>query len=313
MNTVIKLIIYMFIINSYAQSAITSETIELKNDSIVLPGTLTYNKAIKQQPLVIFIHGSGNVDRNGNQAGANIRANYIKQLADSLNTRNIAFYRYDKRSSNKANMNYLINGSTTLDSFVEDASIAVNHFKEDSRFSSITLIGHSQGSTVAMLLAQQNNVDKYVSLAGLGRKFEDFVIDEYTKASQEFGQIARKHFKELNATGMIRNVHPQLAHIFPKQNIPFLLSWMAYDPATEIQKLSIPILLINGTKDIQVSPLDARKLHKANPNSELVIIENMNHVLKTITTDGDNQKSYFSPDYALSNELINSLTTFIKK
>ena len=312
MSTLAKILIYLFLLNSYAQSTITSESIALKNDSILLPGALTYNKTLSQQPLVIFVHGSGNVDRNGNQAGVNIRANYIKQLADSLNTRGIAFYRYDKRTATPANMKHLLKG-TNLDSFVDDVAIAVNKFKNDTRFSSITLIGHSQGSTVAMLAAQNNEVNKYVSLAGLSRKFEDFIIDEFTKASEEFGAIAARHFKELHATGSIKEVHPQLAHIFPKQNIPFLLNWMQYDPSLEIQKLNIPILLINGTKDIQVFPMDAEKLHKANPNSTLVIIKDMNHVLKTILKDEDNQKSYFSPDYPLSNVLINALTTFIKK
>ena len=62
------------------QSKITSEEILIKNDSIELPGTLTFTKA--KTPLVIWVHGSGNVDRNGNQAGVNIKANYIKQLAN---------------------------------------------------------------------------------------------------------------------------------------------------------------------------------------------------------------------------------------
>ena len=67
------------------------------NDSIKLPGTLSYNKDLKSQPLVIFIHGSGNVDRNGNQSGVNVQANYIKQFRDSVNKYDIAFFSYDKR------------------------------------------------------------------------------------------------------------------------------------------------------------------------------------------------------------------------
>lgn len=312
MKVLIQFFILFFVTSIVAQNTISSEELLLKNDSITLPGTLTFNKSLEKQPLVIFVHGSGNVDRNGNQAGANIRANYIKQLSDVLNKKNIAFYRYDKRTATIANMKH-ISKDMSFDAFIEDALIAITNFKNDERFSSITLIGHSQGSTVAMLATQNGDIDRYVSLAGLGRKFEDFVIDEYKKASPEFGEIAARHFKELNATGEIKNVHPQLAHIFPKQNISFLQSWMQYDPSIEIQKLKVPILIVNGTKDVQVSTFDAEKLHEANPASELVIIENMNHVLKHIDKDEDNQKSYFSPDYSLSEQLIDSLTEFIKK
>ena len=312
MKVLVQFLILAFVSVIIGQSDLISEDIMLKNDSIILPGTLTYTKSTEKQPLVIFIHGSGNVDRNGNQAGANIRANYIKQLCDSITKNAIAFYRYDKRTATIANMKYIYKGMS-FDAFIEDALIAINNFKNDKRFTSITLIGHSQGSTVALLAAQKGDVDRYVSLAGLGRKFEDFVVDEYRKASPEFGEIAAKHFKELNTTGEIRSVHPQLAHIFPKQNISFLQSWMQYNPSIEIQKLEIPILIVNGTKDVQVSTLDAEKLHEANPSSKLVIIENMNHVLKHIDTDQDNQKSYFSPDYSLSKQLIDSLTEFIKK
>ena len=143
-----KLLIYIFIFISfnisYSQTNIISEEILLMNDSIKLPGTLSYNKDLKSQPLVIFIHGSGNVDRNGNQDGVNIKANYIKQLADSLNIRGIAFYRYDKRSASKENLKFMMDD---LDFYrFVDANLAVANFKNDNRFNSITLIGHSQGS-----------------------------------------------------------------------------------------------------------------------------------------------------------------------
>ena len=74
----------------------------------------------------------------------------------------------------------------------------------------------------------------------------------------------------------------------------------------------MPILILNGTKDLQVTVEDANNLHNAQPNSELVIIENMNHVLKTIEKDEDNLTSYSSPDFPLSSELISAIENFIK-
>ena len=73
------------------------------------------------------------------------------------------------------------------------------------------------------------------------------------------------------------------------------------------------IIILNGTKDIQVTIKEAKALHEANKNSELVIIENMNHVLKEILKDEDNIKSYYSADYTISSQLIETIVSFIKK
>jgi fermentation-respiration switch protein FrsA (DUF1100 family) len=86
---------------------------------------------------------------------------------------------------------------------------------------------------------------------------------------------------------------------------------MKYNPQNEIKKLQIPILIINGTKDIQVPPSDAELLHKANPKSTLTIINNMNHIFKEITVDEDNIKSYSDPKLPVIPELIQQVTTFI--
>ncbi|MCX7550611.1 alpha/beta hydrolase family protein [Xanthomarina sp. F2636L] len=294
-----------------AQENIISEEILIMNDSVKLPGTLSYNKNLKSQPLAIFIHGSGNVDRNGNQAGVNINANYIKQLSDSLNGKGIALYRYDKRTSTEENMKFVMT-DLNFDRFVDDANLAINKFKDDNRFNSITLIGHSQGSLVAMLAAQEN-VDKYVSLAGISENMGDFIINSYKLYSDEMGNMAKQQIDELKETRTIETINPALAHLFSKPNQPFFITWMAYNPSEEIKKLDIPVLIINGTKDLQVKFDEANKLHEAKPDSELVFIDNMNHVLKDIEKDEDNMKSYYSPDYPLSIDLINTLEVFIKK
>ena len=124
---------------------IKTEQVFLKNGAIQLPGELTYPDANAAMPLVLFIHGSGNVDRNGNQEPI-IKANYIKQLAEGLNAKGVAFYRYDKRTATKENLSLLKN--VVFEDLVADAKIAINHLATDQRFSSIHLIGHSQGSLV---------------------------------------------------------------------------------------------------------------------------------------------------------------------
>ena len=155
----IKILVILSFISflSFGQSEISSEEIIIYNDSIELPGTLTQLKKSKKHPLIIWVHGSGNVDRNGNQKGVNIKANYIKQFRDSINDQ-AAFFSYDKRTANSKNLKYLQNVS--FDDLVSDVRKIISNFKDDPRFSEIILAGHSQGSLVAML-AVNESVNKF--------------------------------------------------------------------------------------------------------------------------------------------------------
>ena len=306
MTRILTYIILLAIGINFSQDSIQSEEILLKNGNIELPGTLTYTKSSNN--LVIWIHGSGDVDRNGNQVSANVKANYIKQLRDSLNKENIAFFSYDKRTSNPKNKTYL--QGTLFDNLVDDAKIVTAHFKEQQRFKEITIIGHSQGSLVGMLASE--GTDKYISLAGPSDRIDATIVKQITAQSAELGKTAEAHFKELSETGEVKEVNPFLISVFAKPNLPFIRNWMQYDPVKEIETIKMPILIINGTKDIQVKIADAKALQGGNTGAKMVLIENMNHVLKIIEKDTDKMPSYFSPDYPLSEELIQTITEFIK-
>ncbi|WP_315816320.1 hypothetical protein [Paraflavitalea speifideaquila] len=93
-----------------------------------------------------------------------------------------------------------------------------------------------------------------------------------------------------------------------------MISWFRYDPAVEIKGLSIPVLLVQGTQDIQVGVEDAKRLHTANPKTKLLIINGMNHVLKLV--EGDRQaniKTYSDPALPLVPELVQGIADFILK
>lgn len=293
------------IIISFAQ--IKSEEITINNQAIQLPGTLTYSQ--EKVPLIIWVHGSGPVDRNGNQPAQNVNANYIKQFRDAVNKENIAFFSFDKRTATKNNSAYL--KDTKFTDFALDIDVIVNHFKKDNRFTKITLIGHSQGSLIAMLVSK--NIDKYISLAGAGETIDKTIVKQISKNNLTLGEAAQKQFDTLKAKGKIETVNPFLMNIFAKQNQEFLYEWMQINPTEEIKKITIPTLIINGDKDLQVKIEDAENLKNAKPNAELVIIKNMNHVLKNIEKEEDNMTSYFSPDFPISEKLIKTIVEFVKK
>lgn len=300
------IIIYIFGIY-IATAQVKSEEIILKNGNIELPGTLTFTQ--EKVPLIIWVHGSGNVDKDGNQAGTPVKANYIKQFRDAVNKENIAFFSFDKRTANKKNREYL--KGTKITGFAEDVKTVVNHFKDENRFSKIILAGHSQGSLIAMLALK--NVDKYISIAGAGETIDKTIVKQIGKNNAILGEAAQEQFDSLKIHKKITIVNPFLISIFAKQNQKFLYSWMQINPVEEIKKINIPVLIVQGDKDLQVKIADAEILHQANQNSELVIIKNMNHGLKDIKKNEDNLASYYSDSYPISTKLIDVITKFVKK
>jgi pimeloyl-ACP methyl ester carboxylesterase len=306
MRRLIFLILYLFA-TSVVFAQIQSEEITVHNKEIELPGTLTYSK--ENTPLIIWVHGSGPVDRNGNQPAQNVNSNYIQQFRVAINTKNIAFFSYDKRTANKENSAFF--KDTKIMDFALDAQAVVDHFKNKKIFSEIILIGHSQGSLVAMLASK--NIDKYISLAGAGETIDKTMIRQISKNNPTLGAAAKQQFDTLRVKEKIEVIHPFLISVFAKPKQSFWYSWMLLNPLEEIKKLSMPVLIINGDKDLQVQIKDAEALHAANSKSKLVIIKNMNHVLKDIQKEEDNLSSYYSGAFPISEKLIETIGSFVKK
>ena len=289
--------VILSVVNSFAQ--LKTEELNLNNGVIQLPGTLTYT--VEKSPLLIWVHGSGGVDRNGSPT------NYIQQFREAINKENIAFFSFDKRTSNPKNASFLTD--ILIDDFISDVEVVIAHFKDDARFTSIILVGHSQGSLLAMTASK--NADKYISVAGAGESIDKTIIRQVTNQNALFGEITAQHFKELKETGSIKEVNPNLLSLFAPQNLLFMSSWIEINPVDEIKKVNIPTLIIQGDKDIQVQILDAHNLSKAKPDAQFVIIKDMNHVLKTIEKDEDNLSSYVSDKFPISEEFIKVITNFV--
>ena len=185
--------------------------------------------------------------------------------------------------------------------------------KKDGRFSKIYIIGHGQGSLVGMVAAQ-NGADGFVSIAGAGQEIDDVIVAQLAEQAPGLVDNARTSFDDLRANGIAYNYSPGLASIFRKELQPFIFTWMQFDPQIEITKLNIPVLIINGDKDIQVQISEAELLKNAKPDSQYEIIENMNHVLKEIEgNDLENSKSYNIYNLPVAPKLITVISDFIKK
>ena len=273
-------------------------------------GTLLLPDAIDKPPLAIIIAGSGPTDRNGNSQMA--RNNSLKLLAEGLASKGIAVFRYDKRILKQIKDRTLDESSIRFSQFVEDAQGVVKYFNKANAFSSITVIGHSQGSLVGMLACPQG-ANGMVSLAGAGEPIDSVILEQLQAQAPGLVEDASLAFSTLRETGSVSGYNPGLESLLRPQIQPFMLSWMVADPTAAISALDIPVLIVTGDKDLNVAVDQAEKLQSAKPNSQLLVIEGMNHVLRKIEGDDyDNGKSYDDPTLPVMPELIDAIAAFVQ-
>jgi len=92
-----------------------------------------------------------------------------------------------------------------------------------------------------------------------------------------------------------------------------MISWYKYDPAVEIAGLTCPVLIVQGTTDIQVTQEDSELLKAAKPDADYALIEGMNHILKDAPLDvTENLATYSNPDLPLTQEFVEELIAFVK-
>lgn len=273
-----------------------------------IDGTLLSPNNVEKPSLAIIIAGSGPTNRNGNQNF--LKSNSLKKLAEGLTNNGIATYRYDKRIVKQIRKGY-VDKDIKFDDFVSDAIDIIDYFKSQESYDKIYVIGHSQGSLVGMLSAK-DKADGFISLAGAGQNIGDVLVEQVTKMAPKLGEETQRVVTILKDGKTTTDYPEALASLFGPDLQPFMMNWMKYNPTETIKTLEMPILLINGTKDLQVSENEAKLLKEANKKATLKIIENMNHVLFEIKGDDlENSKSYNESFRSISPQLISSITDFI--
>jgi pimeloyl-ACP methyl ester carboxylesterase len=300
------------------------EPMQLETADLVLDGTLTLPPAgTGPVPIVLLIAGSGPTDRNGNNPipvgqPNSVKANAYKMLADSLAALGIATLRYDKRGVGRSIKIGMTEQSMTFETFINDATAWGNKLKADKRFSKLVVAGHSEGSLIGMIAARQTHADAYISLAGPG---DDITSKLKTQLKPQLPEADREAvFKALDSLqsgymlGSLPTAYPAIHQLFRPSVQPYLISWMKYDPAVQLKLLTIPVLIIQGRRDVQVLVQDAELLKAALPEAQLVLFDAMNHGFKNVKTDSmqEAQTSYNNPDAPLTPGLATRVARFVK-
>jgi pimeloyl-ACP methyl ester carboxylesterase len=269
-----------------------------------------------QVPVVLIIAGSGPTDRDGNSPLIPGKNNSLRQLAEALAAQGIASVRYDKRGVAASVGNGLKETDLRFETYVDDASAWITKLRNDSRFSSVTVIGHSEGSAIGMLAARTARADAFVSIAGVARRPTEVLRDQLRPQLTPLPKLweaSETILKALEAGETVDAVPSELSTLYRPSVQPYLISWFRYTPSVEIARLKSPTLLIQGTTDLQVQVPEADALKAARPDATLKIIEGMNHVLKMAPAErAANIATYTNPELLIAPDVPASIVSFIR-
>jgi len=260
-----------------------------------------------------MISGSGPTDRDGNSTLGFVNDG-LKMVAHGITEAGFAVLRYDKRGIAKSKAAIEDPASLRFDDFIVDAKSWVQ-FLRDKGYKKVIIAGHSQGSLVGIMAAQANeDVDGFISISGLSEDAGAAIVRQIGQQSKPLSEEVKIKLDSIKDGFEVKKYSPLLISILNPQIQPFLASYIKYDPSEEIKKLDIPVLIINGTTDLQVRTEDAQRLKESYPAATIKIINGMNHVLKD-APEGDlmaNSATYNKPELPLSEGLMPGIVDFIK-
>ncbi|MFM8850460.1 MAG: alpha/beta hydrolase [Cytophagales bacterium] len=312
MKVFIAVFFSLLSVRTYAStdSSYLETNISLATKSGNLFGTVTTPGFGNKFPIVLIIAGSGPTDRDGNNPI--MKNNSLKFLAYGLAKQGIASLRYDKRGIGESKTAAKSEADLRFDDFVNDAIDWVGFLKQEKNYSSVWVAGHSEGSLIGMMAAAK--ADGFISIAGVGQSADNVLKDQLRVQPQSVQDVTFSIIDSLKLEMPVKKVSPFLHSLFRPSVQPYLISWFKKDPQTEIKKLRIPILIVQGTNDIQVAVGEANLLAAANANAKLVLVEDMNHILKNAKGNRqENISTYSNPSLPISGKLVQSISDFIKQ
>jgi dienelactone hydrolase len=289
-------------------------------DGLSLSATLTLPSGAPPKagwPALLMIQGSGPTDRDGNsRLLPGVKVDLFPQIAAALAAKGVATLRYDKRgmSANAAQMPHdksKLAAFFDWDRFVNDAVAGYKYLDSQPGIdpARVGILGHSEGSSLALVAADHLSTDSHppralVLLVAMGRTEDKVLHDQLDRImdKQKATPAQKQHLLEENAriddaikkTGEVpKDVPAGLAGLYPAYLGPFLRGSLSVDDTALAAKFPGPVLLVDGERDVQVSPdLDGKPLDTALKTRHIddhkfEVIPAASHDLKHVDSDKD--------------------------
>lgn len=302
----------------------TTEEVSFKNGDIVLNGTLSLPQGYSRTtPALVMVTGSGQQNRDEEIFDHKPFA----VIADALARSGIATLRYDDRGFEGYEGKIY---ECTVEDFKNDALAGIDVLRE--RFDKVGVIGHSEGGTIAMMLAAEQKADFIISLAGMvisgaetlvqqsrdafiGAGIPESTVDSYCRLiSRAFevrvnGGIMPKAEEYDLPEALIQNYQAVIAQI----QVPYMTHFLSLDMRPELGRITCPVLALNGSMDTQVDcvrNLDALRTGlTASSEIKVEAVDGVNHLFQHCTTGAVSE--YNNIEQTIAPEVLEKIISWL--
>jgi hypothetical protein len=266
---------------------------------------------------VLIIPGSGPTDRDGNSPLGLKGASY-RLLAEGLAARGVPTVRIDKRGMFGSAPATADANAVTIGDYAADVRSWIGTVRKRTGERCVWLLGHSEGGLVALVAGQQaEGVCGVILVSAPGRRLSD-VLREQLRANPANGPLLDQALSAIDALENGKRVevsalHPALMPLFAPPVQGFLISLFSYDPAVLAKTVTKPMLIVQGQRDLQVTEADAKRMAAANPKAKLVLLPEVNHVLKAVPADdrAANLAAYADASLPVAQGVVNAVADFV--
>ncbi len=279
-----------------------------------LPGTLVMPAPSGSRPPLVILHqGLGVADRDGNNYNLAGRNDALSQLAQALAAQGVASYRYDKRGSGMATWLVPAEESLSFEAWIADLAACADWLAGDARFSGVWILGQNDGALVAAAAANVAALERGLIVACASA---DGPLDAYRDAVASAPAEQRAEGEALIAALVagrrVTGPSDYYRDAFRPGLQPYLIEAFRHDLEPELARYPGRVLLVQGDRDMQATIGDFRTLAAASPDAMGVVVPAMNHVLKEVPPDVDeNNRAFGDPSFPLAPGLAEAIAEFL--
>lgn len=281
-----------------------------------LPGTLTTPKGDGPFPAVVLVHGSGANDRD-ETIGPN---KPFKDIAWGLASQGIAVLRYDKRTKVYGDKIALLDQFTVKEETIDDAVAAVELLKQTPNIDPqrVYVLGHSLGGYLAPRIAQARpDIAGLIVLAGLARPIEDAMLEQVTylfslNGTSNAEQLAELK-KEVEAVKAVSAADAAAGTRLLNAPASYWFDLKDYHPAEMARTQTVPMLILQGERDYQVTMVDFenwRAALSARSDVQFKSYPDLNHLF--ITGEGKSRPEEYQQPGHVAQAVVDDIAAWVR-